>query len=362
MRVRTYVGTKRACVAMLLREPPVGEGVAAGGATKESTEADVRDDDDEAKTDRAPVETVPPDTAAAMGAESRPGERDNAYVTPVTRIDAKWEMFFIVRAINVRDRWSGQVGFPGGRQEKGETDLQTVEREVREEVGMHLGRDFDLVGRVHDRLVLQGADRLVVACYVYMQKRPTNVEVHLAPKEVAACGWCPVSFLLTEDAASAMTLRLADSLLATSYPRTVQAADAMGLSKVVFPKVLLPVVDVRVPPLSEWSSQVVVSRFILWGMTLAIVNDALHDMTRARPTPISLRSRSPSFPLVGKPEQVFGHPVHDVGVALVRFAHKRVTGKSLTWNEYVRYYLLGSVSLTGAAALLPLAALVGSRL
>lgn len=41
------------------------------------------------------------------------------------------EVLFIRRAINPRDRWSGQVAFPGGRSAPGEDDRSCVEREVR---------------------------------------------------------------------------------------------------------------------------------------------------------------------------------------------------------------------------------------
>jgi len=106
---------------------------------------------------------------------------------------------FILRADNVRDRWSGQVGLPGGRQEKDETDEMTVAREVFEEVGLILPElavaaaaarepQFRRVGRVHDRVVLQGTARLVVACLVYIQEAD-SVVLNLAPKEVAACAW-----------------------------------------------------------------------------------------------------------------------------------------------------------------------------
>ena len=76
------------------------------------------------------------------------------------------EMFFILRAENENDRWSGHVGFPGGRQEEGETDIETCKREVLEEVGIDLNsRDFVLLGFLNDRVVMQKLHRLVVILY-----------------------------------------------------------------------------------------------------------------------------------------------------------------------------------------------------
>lgn len=48
------------------------------------------------------------------------------------------EIAFMQRAQNPNDRWSGQMSFPGGRQDKGETDEETAIREVREEIGWDL--------------------------------------------------------------------------------------------------------------------------------------------------------------------------------------------------------------------------------
>ena len=51
------------------------------------------------------------------------------------------DIFFILRAsFKKSHRWSGQVGFPGGHLEAGETLEQAVSRECREEVGFNLDR------------------------------------------------------------------------------------------------------------------------------------------------------------------------------------------------------------------------------
>jgi len=41
-------------------------------------------------------------------------------------------------AASRRDKWSGHIALPGGRQEAGETELQAAVRECREEVGVSL--------------------------------------------------------------------------------------------------------------------------------------------------------------------------------------------------------------------------------
>lgn len=44
----------------------------------------------------------------------------------------------IKRSINLRDRWSGHMAFPGGRNEVDEDDRVAAERECMEEIGLRL--------------------------------------------------------------------------------------------------------------------------------------------------------------------------------------------------------------------------------
>jgi 8-oxo-dGTP pyrophosphatase MutT (NUDIX family) len=70
-------------------------------------------------------------------------------------------------------RWSGQVAFPGGHVECGETDVEAVSREVREEVGLDLERQggYRLLGEVTPRRVggTGGSGALVLRCMVFLQ-------------------------------------------------------------------------------------------------------------------------------------------------------------------------------------------------
>ena len=65
------------------------------------------------------------------------------------------EVFFILRAFDPnKSRWSGQVGFPGGHVESGETDAEAVVREVREEVGLNLKNGhYEFLGELEQRYV-----------------------------------------------------------------------------------------------------------------------------------------------------------------------------------------------------------------
>jgi 8-oxo-dGTP pyrophosphatase MutT (NUDIX family) len=57
------------------------------------------------------------------------------------------DVLLLRRAERAGDRWSGQIGLPGGHADAGDADLAaTARREAREEVGVDLSRDARLLG------------------------------------------------------------------------------------------------------------------------------------------------------------------------------------------------------------------------
>jgi 8-oxo-dGTP pyrophosphatase MutT (NUDIX family) len=75
------------------------------------------------------------------------------------------EVLFIERAPRAGDPWSGDLGFPGGKEEEADSDpRQSAERETREEIGLDL-QDGSYLGRLSD---IAGAHLPVqVSCFVY---------------------------------------------------------------------------------------------------------------------------------------------------------------------------------------------------
>lgn len=116
------------------------------------------------------------------------------------------EIAFIQRSTNPSDRWSGQIAFPGGKQEPSDASaLEAAIRETYEEVGFTLTAD-DQVGRLDD---IQGrkAGALLdfyIRPFVFHISR--NVEVSLSEAEVADFFWLPVCELTNPDRQTVYTV------------------------------------------------------------------------------------------------------------------------------------------------------------
>jgi len=193
---------------------------------------------------------------------------------PRSRSQESLEMFFILRATRATDRWSGQVAFPGGHVDDGESDHQAVARECFEECGLSLDVPgaYRFIGCVADQLVRGGGSRLAVACRVYEQILPEPF-LDLQVSEVAACGWVPLSLLLDADCAQPVS-------------STLQKAPAVWEG--------LPSVPLRMADLTLARGvdvQDARKGFVLWGLTLNIINCFL-DVTGY--ATISLRSEGSS--------------------------------------------------------------------
>lgn len=181
-------------------------------------------------------------------------------------------MFFILRAGVGRSRsggrWDGQVAFPGGHAEAGESDHAAAARECLEEVGVDLDRPgaYRFLGCVRERSVQRSSGTLVVACRVYEQLLQEPQALRLQPDEVAACGWAPLELLLEE--------ACAEPLQWAGYDR--------------WTSVRLPVEELC---LADGVSEKLARRgFVLWGLTLSMVNDLLLA-TELRSSPIELPRR-----------------------------------------------------------------------
>jgi 8-oxo-dGTP pyrophosphatase MutT (NUDIX family) len=104
------------------------------------------------------------------------------------------ELLFIKRADYPADPWSGQVAFPGGREEAGDANLaHTAMRETREETGIDIGRDGTVIGTLDDlRPQSTRLPAIIVRPYVVLLNR---VESLVLSDEVALAFWIPLGVL-----------------------------------------------------------------------------------------------------------------------------------------------------------------------
>jgi len=87
------------------------------------------------------------------------------------------ELLFIRRAEHEHDPWSGHMGFPGGRSERGDASLAaTAVRETFEETGIDLARDASRLGDLDEvRALARGRPvDLVIAPFVFRLLRPAE--------------------------------------------------------------------------------------------------------------------------------------------------------------------------------------------
>jgi 8-oxo-dGTP pyrophosphatase MutT (NUDIX family) len=119
------------------------------------------------------------------------------------------EILLIRRASREGDPWSGQMALPGGRRAPGDRDpVHTAARETREEVGIDVESDGELIGTLDE---LQAIARhrpldLVISPTVWLLRRPVEAVPHAA--EVAATVWVSLSFLRSPQAHAVYCRRL----------------------------------------------------------------------------------------------------------------------------------------------------------
>ncbi|KAJ9466879.1 hypothetical protein DIPPA_02005 [Diplonema papillatum] len=133
------------------------------------------------------------------------------------------EMLFVLRANSERDRWSGQIAFPGGKwDERDATMLDTAVRETQEEIGWDLRtRRTEYLGRSQD---VSAGDRKAVSCYIFhIGGPPSSITLSLNASEIAAVLWVPISRILDPSNEVAFTVPIAGSVPASQlYFRACQ--------------------------------------------------------------------------------------------------------------------------------------------
>jgi 8-oxo-dGTP pyrophosphatase MutT (NUDIX family) len=104
------------------------------------------------------------------------------------------EMLFIRRVERAEDRWSGQIAFPGGREEPTDGSLQrTAVRETWEEVGVDLAASAQCIGALDD-VAPRTPVLPPIAVRPFVFAAPSELPLQLS-HEVADAFWIPVDAL-----------------------------------------------------------------------------------------------------------------------------------------------------------------------
>ena len=116
------------------------------------------------------------------------------------------ESLFILRAFTEKEnRWSGQVAFPGGHVELGETDEVACFREIKEEVGLDLRNKTGVsyLGALESAPITRSSNGslLQLSCRVYYLENDVLSRAETKPQdaEVAASCWCPLDAVCNLD-------------------------------------------------------------------------------------------------------------------------------------------------------------------
>lgn len=105
------------------------------------------------------------------------------------------DLLLIQRATRDNDPWSGHMAFPGGRRDPGDDDaVATATRETREEVGVDLVADAEVIGRLDELRAVARHNPLdlVISPVVFALHRAVTIEP--SPREVESTVWVPLPF------------------------------------------------------------------------------------------------------------------------------------------------------------------------
>ncbi|CAG8650431.1 18323_t:CDS:2, partial [Acaulospora morrowiae] len=205
------------------------------------------------------------------------------------------EILYIKRALRDGDRWSGQMAFPGGKQDPEDVDdLDTAERETFEEVGFDLGNNeqFICVGALDDLEVTTtfGKKLLMILCpFVFLQVTRESPPVEISGSEIASAHWVPISTFfdpqLTQKR-NPISIDLSSRLAPKSW--ILQNILKTLVGRMHFHCIDIPRFDSnqRLLPLpSEATQGADVQTLRLWGLTLQMTSDLMDMMYRPEEKP-----------------------------------------------------------------------------
>ncbi|CAG8444928.1 2609_t:CDS:2 [Cetraspora pellucida] len=224
------------------------------------------------------------------------------------------EILYIKRALREGDRWSGQMAFPGGKQDpKDADDLDTAEREAFEEVGLDLGdrKLFLCVGALDDCKVTTtfGKQLLMILCpYVFLQLIQETPPIEISGSEVESTHWVPLSIFFDPQITqkwNPASIDLSSRIAPKSW--ILQCVLKTFIGRMHFHCIDLPQIDSTAPSISgknnnrPWAISDIetlktlstrpdtqigsVTTLRLWGLTLQMTSDLIDMMYKPDEVP-----------------------------------------------------------------------------
>jgi 8-oxo-dGTP pyrophosphatase MutT (NUDIX family) len=136
-----------------------------------------------------------------------------AVLIPLVHHEAQWQVLFIRRASNDRDRHSGQVAFPGGRLEQFDANHEAAAlRETHEEIGVAPSH-VNVLGRIDPYITVSDYQ---VTPIVGILQWPTTLS--LQNSEVARAFLIPLEWLKARDNFTFRTRAEMDARSAQRHP------------------------------------------------------------------------------------------------------------------------------------------------
>ncbi len=156
--------------------------------------------------------------------QKKPGKRfsepdltqlPKAAVCMILKFDAKNQIAVLLlqRKISESDPWSGHMAFPGGKyEEKDREIMNTATREVMEECGVDFSK-CELLGTLDD--ILPGNKALAVTPFVVLA--PESMTVKIDEREITDHVWIPISFFADKNSSPMQVRRFGTTHEVTSY-------------------------------------------------------------------------------------------------------------------------------------------------
>jgi 8-oxo-dGTP pyrophosphatase MutT (NUDIX family) len=260
------------------------------------------------------------------------------------------ELLFIKRWERKSDPWGGHVAFPGGKAEKGESDLETALRETREEIGLDLNSgSFICLGQLNEAPIYGSGKRRHGSVYVpfvfLLCNGSETLPFTLQEGEVLAARWVKLSHLIT-----GLEYRVKTPFQGGN------SSVGLGLDHIYWPSIDIPAPKdtndspTSAPLLSSRETRENVL-FRLWGMTLRATIELLEKigltMTISDSNSTSTSSlQSSNYPLVRfKDANILVNPIASTAVQWsfnIAEASRRARCRSfsfLVWVAVSFYYV-----------------------